>query len=63
MAMTVTGSLQKKYNTYYAVLNLTDEFGKRKQKWIPTGYPIKGYKKRANEVLRTKIKEYERIRG
>ena len=59
MAMTVTGSLQKKYNTYYVVLNLTDEFGKRKQKWIPTGYPIKGNKKRANEVLRTKIKEYE----
>ena len=59
MAMTVTGSLQKKYNTYYVVLNLTDEFGKRKQKWIPTGYPIKGNKKRANEVLRAKIKEYE----
>ena len=59
MAMMVTGSLQKKYNTYYVVLNLTDEFGKRKQKWIPTGYPIKGNKKRANEVLRTKIKEYE----
>jgi len=59
LAMTVTGSLQKKYNTYYVVLNLTDEFGKRKQKWIPTGYPIKGNKKRANEVLRAKIKEYE----
>ena len=57
--MSVTGSLQIKYNTYYAVINLKDEYGKRKQKWIPTGYPVKGNKKRANEVLKAKIKEYE----
>ena len=59
MAITVTGSLQVKYNTYYAVINLKDENGKRKQKWIPTGYPVKGNKKRANEILKAKIKEYD----
>ncbi|MBU5462776.1 tyrosine-type recombinase/integrase [Lachnoclostridium sp. MSJ-17] len=58
MAITVTGSLQVKYNTWYAVINYKDENGKRKQKWIPTGYPVKGNKKRANEVLQAKIKEY-----
>lgn len=59
MAMSVTGSLQVKYNTYYAVINVKDEHGKRKQKWIPTGYPVKGNKKRANKVLKAKIKEFE----
>ena len=36
----ITGNLQKKKGLYYAVLNLYDDYGKRKQKWIPTGYPI-----------------------
>lgn len=30
----VTGSLQTKYGKYYAVLNLYDHAGKRKQKWM-----------------------------
>lgn len=59
MAITVTGSLQEKYNTWYAVINLRDENGKRKQKWIPTGYSVKGNKKRAAEILKAKIKEFE----
>ena len=37
----ITGSLQKKKGLYYAVLNLYDDYGKRKPKWIPTGYTIK----------------------
>ena len=59
MAITVSGSLQIKYNTYYAVINLKDENGKRKQKWIPTGLKVKGNKKKAKEILNAKIKEYE----
>ena len=43
----ITGSLQKKKGLYYAVLNLYDDYGKRKPKWIPTGYTIKGNKKKA----------------
>lgn len=47
----ITGSLQKKKGLYYAVLNLYDDYGKRKPKWIPTGYTIKGNKKKAEEKL------------
>lgn len=57
--MAVTGSLQVRYGTYYAVLNLKDENGKRKQKWIPTGLPIKGNKRRAEKILRDKIQEWD----
>lgn len=58
MAITVTGSLQVKYNTWYAVINYKDENGKRKQKWIPTSYPVKGNKKRAKDFLNAKIQEF-----
>lgn len=55
----ITGSLQKKKGLYYAVLNLYDEYGKRKPKWIPTGYAIKGNKKKAEEKLEQFKIEYE----
>lgn len=55
----MTGSLQTKNGKYYAVINLTDINGKRKQKWISTGLEIKGNKRRAEQILRDKIKEYE----
>lgn len=55
----ITGSLQKKKGLYYAVLNLYDEYGKRKPKWIPTGYTIKGNKKKAEEKLEQFKIEYE----
>lgn len=55
----MTGSLQTKYGKYYAVINLIDQNGKRKQKWISTGYEIKGNKKKAEQFLRDKLKEYE----
>lgn len=43
------------------VLNLRDENGKRKQKWISTGILInKGQKKEAMKMLRQTISEYER---
>ena len=57
--MATTGSLSVKYGTYYAIINLKDENGKRKQKWIPTGYPVKGNKKKAEKFLRDKIAEWE----
>lgn len=55
----ITGSLQKKKGLYYAVLNLYDDYGKRKPKWIPTGYTIKGNKKKAEKKLEQFKIEYE----
>lgn len=55
----MTGSLQVKNGKYYAVINLVDDNGNRKQKWIPTGYDVRGNKKKADKFLRDKISEYE----
>ena len=57
----MTGSLQEKNGKYYAVINVTEN-GKRKQKWIATGYETKGNKKRAEQFLRDKLKEYDELR-
>ena len=58
----VTGSLQVKKNIYYAVLNLEDENGKRKQKWISTGLNTTGHNKRAaQKTLNDLIDKYESI--
>lgn len=59
----MTGSIQQKNGKYYAVINLTDIYGKRKQKWINTGYEIKGNKKKAEKFLREKLDEYETQNG
>lgn len=55
----MTGSLQEKNGKYYAVINTTDINGKRKQKWISTGFETKGNKKKAEQFLREKLKEFE----
>lgn len=55
----MTGSLQTKNGKYYAVINFSDTNGKRKQKWISTGFEIKGNKKNADKFLREKLKEFE----
>ena len=47
----VAGHLREKSGYYYAVLNYTDMFGKRKTKWISTRLPIKGNKKKAEAIL------------
>ena len=49
----VAGHLQIKKNNYYIVLNLKDEQGKRRPKWIPTGIPVGGKKneKEAQDML------------
>lgn len=58
----MTGSLTIKNGKYYAVLNVY-EHGKRKKKWICSGLPEKGNKRRAEQFLREKIAEYERMEG
>lgn len=47
----VAGHLQEKKGLFYIVLNCKDEEGKRKPKWIPTGLPVKGNKKKAEGML------------
>lgn len=51
----VTGSVQAKNGKYYAVLNYKDDFGKRRQKWIGTGYAIRGNKKKAERFLEDQL--------
>ncbi len=57
----MTGSLQIKNGKYYAVINLTDNKGKRKQKWIATGYEEKNNKKKAEKFLREVLLQYETV--
>ncbi len=54
----MTGSLQIKNEKYYVVLNFYEE-GKRKQKWVPTGLPFKNNKRKAEQVLRDILQQYE----
>ena len=58
----MTGSLTIKNGKYYAVLNVYEN-GKRKKKWINSGLPEKGNKRRAEQFLREKLAEYERMEG
>lgn len=50
----MTGSLQIKNGKYYMVLNYYEN-NKRKQKWISTGLPEKGNKRKADQMLREAI--------
>lgn len=55
----ITGCLQIRNNTYYALLYVKEN-GKRKQKWISTGLPVKGTSKRKAEQAFERIRmEYE----
>lgn len=56
----ITGHLQEKNGRYYMVLNLKNEHNKWKPKWIATGLPVKGNKKKAETKLRDTIREYEK---
>lgn len=58
----MTGSLTVKNGKYYAVLNVYEN-GTRKKKWISTDLPEKGNKRRAEQFLREKLAEYERMEG
>ena len=57
----VTGSIQKKKGYLYIVLNLKDEDGERKQKWISTHLKENGNKKRAEEMLQEYCMKYSTI--
>lgn len=54
----VAGHLHEKKGYYYIILNLTDANGKRKPKWISTKLPVKGNKKRAEQMLMEERKRY-----
>ena len=58
----MTGSLTVKNGKYYAVLNVYEN-GKRKKKWINSDLPEKGNKRKAEQFLREKLAEYERMEG
>ena len=47
----VAGHLQEKKGYFYAVLSFKDVNNKRKTKWIATGLPVKGNKKKAEAAL------------
>lgn len=46
----MTGSLQIKSGRFYMVLN-SAENGKRKQRWISTGLPVKGNERKKGKAL------------
>ena len=47
----VAGHLQKKNGKYYMVLSYIGGTGRRKTKWLATGLPVKGNKRRAEQML------------
>lgn len=62
----VAGHLSEKKGYYYAVLNYTNRQGGRKTKWIATGYPVKGNKRKAEAFLmeqRRSFQEQEQLHG
>ena len=57
----MTGSLQTKNGTYYAVVRIPDGNSKDKQKWISTGVKVAGHNKRqANKRLKEILVDLDR---
>ena len=54
----IAGHLQEKKGLYYMVLSYKDKSGKRISKWLPTGLPVKGNKKRAEDMLMAASAEF-----
>ncbi len=59
----MTGSLQVKGDTYYAVLNFKDKHGKRTQRWINLNLPVKDNKRRAEKILHELLVNHEGFEG
>ena len=60
----MTGSLQINKGKYYAIINIKDEEGKRKQKWINLHLAaISGNKRKAEKALRDVISNYEQMQS
>lgn len=55
----MTGSLQIKNETYYAVLNFYDKSRKRVQKWINLHIPVKDNKRKAEVALYELLVNYQ----
>lgn len=55
----VAGHLSEKNGNYYAVLSYTDAFGKRRTKWVNTGLPVRGNKKKAEAFLMGERKKFQ----
>ena len=55
----VAGHLSEKNGNYYAVLSYTDAFGKRRTKWVSTGLPVRGNKKKAEALLMEERKKFQ----
>lgn len=54
----VAGHLSEKKGYYYAVLSYKDETNKRKTKWIASGLPVKGNKKKADAFLQEQRRSF-----
>ena len=55
----VKGSVQEKGGYLHTVISYTDQDGKRKQKWQSTGLCAKGNKRKAQDLLKERIAEFE----
>ena len=55
----MTGSLQIKNSTFYAVLNFRDHNNKRVQKWFNLHMPVRGNRRRAEAALQELINTYQ----
>lgn len=54
----IAGHLQQKKGYWYMVLNMYEETGRRKSKWIATHLPVQGNKRRAEEMLLRTRQQY-----
>lgn len=55
----MTGSLRIKHKTYYMLFSWKDESGQWRQKSESTGIPERGGKRKAQEMLNTRLKELQ----
>ena len=55
----VAGHLQEKKGNFYIVLSYTDAENKRRVKWVSTNLPVKGNKKRAEQMLLEERKNFK----
>jgi len=57
----ITGRLTEKNGRYQMIVNLKDEKGNSKPKWISTGLAVKGNKKKAEAILRDTLHHYNSV--
>ena len=55
----VTGHLRDKNGIYQIILNYKDAKGKYRTKSVSTGFPVRGNKKRAEDMLQAERKKFE----